>query len=200
MKNGKNFSEDVRNMIITKHKKGLGYRKISSQLNIPISTIGAIIRKWKNCGTTRDRQRTGRPQKINQTSGRRIVRKAKKNPFVTRRELQEDLRQAGIEVSKDTISRSLHRQGLNCRSPRKTPLLKRKHVNARLKFVDVYQNKPSEFWEKVLWSDETKIELFGGNISTHVWRKTGDAHKPSNTIPTVKFGGGSIMVWGCFAS
>ena len=38
------------------------------------------------------------------------------------------------------------------------------------------------------------------NVKTYVWRKTGDAHKPSSTIPTVKFGGGSIMVWGCFAS
>jgi hypothetical protein len=42
---------------------------------------------------------------------------------------------------------------------------------------------------KILWSDETKIELFGLNAKCHAWRKSG-------TIPTVKHGGGSIMLWG----
>uniref|UniRef100_A0A8C4T630 Tc1-like transposase DDE domain-containing protein n=1 Tax=Erpetoichthys calabaricus TaxID=27687 RepID=A0A8C4T630_ERPCA len=47
--------------------------------------------------------------------------------------------------------------------------------------------------KKILWSDETKIELFGVNARRHVWRKPG-------TIPTVKHGGGSIMLWGCFSA
>ena len=45
---------------------------------------------------------------------------------------------------------------------------------------------------KILWSDETKIKLFGLNAEHHVWRKPG-------TIPTVKHGGGSIKLWGCFS-
>ena len=45
---------------------------------------------------------------------------------------------------------------------------------------------------KILWSDETKIELFGLNGKCHVWRKPG-------TIPTVKHGGGNIMLWGYFS-
>ena len=46
---------------------------------------------------------------------------------------------------------------------------------------------------KILWSDETEIELFGMNAKRHVWRKP-------CTIPTVKHGGGSIMLWGCFSA
>jgi hypothetical protein len=46
---------------------------------------------------------------------------------------------------------------------------------------------------KILWSDETKIDLFGLHAKRHVWRKPG-------TIPTVKHGGGRILLLGCFSS
>ena len=55
-------------------------------------------------------------------------------------------------------------------------------------------------WKKVLWSDETKIELFSHQGKHYVWRKPNTSHQPENTIPTVKHGGGSTMLWGCFTS
>ena len=54
--------------------------------------------------------------------------------------------------------------------------------------------------KNVLWSDETMMELFGLNAKRYVWCKPNTAHHPKNTIPTVKHGGGSIMLWGCFSS
>ena len=54
-------------------------------------------------------------------------------------------------------------------------------------------------WQNVLWSDETKMELFGRNAKHYVWHIPNTTHHPKNTIPTVKHGGG-IMLWGCFLS
>ena len=50
------------------------------------------------------------------------------------------------------------------------------------------------------WFDEMKIELFVVNAKNDIWRKLSTAHYPSNTIPTMKHGGGSIMLSGCFSA
>ncbi len=47
-------------------------------------------------------------------------------------------------------------------------------------------------------SDETKIQLFGINLTRRVWRRRNAAYDPKNTIPTVKHGGGNIML--CFST
>ena len=57
-----------------------------------------------------------------------------------------------------------------------------------------------DFWNKVIRSDETIIYIFVRNKRTRVWREKDAAFKPCNTISTVKFGGGSVMIWGCFSA
>lgn len=49
-----------------------------------------------------------------------------------------------------------------------------------------------------MWSDET-TELLGHD-KPYIWRKKVEALKPQSTIPTVKYGGNSIMLWGCFTA
>ena len=58
------------------------------------------------------------------------------------------------------------------------------------------RDQPEEEWEKIMWSDETKIELFGLNSTHRVWRKK---YNPKNNIPTMKLGGRNITLWGCFS-
>ncbi|CAF1531494.1 unnamed protein product, partial [Rotaria magnacalcarata] len=58
--------------------------------------------------------------------------------------------------------------------------------------------KPFGSWKEVLWSDESKFNLFGSDGKVMVWRSTNEEFSPHCTVPTVKYQGGSVMVWGCF--
>jgi hypothetical protein len=53
------------------------------------------------------------------------------------------------------------------------------------------------FWERVIWSDETRINLFCSDGCNYVWRRPGEPLKNECTIKTIKHGGGGIIVWAC---
>ncbi len=56
------------------------------------------------------------------------------------------------------------------------------------------------YWNHVLWSDESKVNLFDSDGVEHVWRHPGEEYQENCALPTVKHGGGSIMVWGCMTT
>ena len=92
-----------------------------------------------------------------------MMRKVRDQTRTTLEELVNDLKAVGTTVTKRTISNTLHREGLKSCYARKVPLLKKAHLQARLKYAKEHLDDPEEAWEKVMWSDETKIELFGIN-------------------------------------
>ena len=58
-----------------------------------------------------------------------------------------------------------------------------------MQFATSHVGGTTNMWRKVLWPDETKIEVLGLNAKHYVWQKTNTAHHPEHTIPTVKHGG-----------
>uniref|UniRef100_A0A8C5QS12 Transposase n=1 Tax=Leptobrachium leishanense TaxID=445787 RepID=A0A8C5QS12_9ANUR len=228
MVKSREWSRKTREEVITLHRKGNGYKKIAKMLNIPRETIGSIIRKFKAKGTVemlpgrgRKKMLTStavrylkrrveksprvtaeelRKKMLTSTAVRYLKRRVEKSPRVTAEELRKDLSDVGTEVSAQTIRRTLRNEGLHARTPRRTPLLSPKNKKSRLQYAKSHVDKPQKFWDSVLWTDETKLELFGPMHQRYVWRRKNKAYEEKNTLPTVKHGGGSIMLWGCFAS
>ncbi len=142
----KELSKDVRDKIVDLHKAGMGYKTIAKQLGEKVTTVGAIIRKWKKHKITVNLPRSGAPCKISPRGVSMIMRTVRNQPRTTREDLVNDLKAAGTIVTKKTIGEGLK----SCSAPM-VPLLKKAHVQARLKFA----NDSEENWVKVCWSDET---------------------------------------------
>ncbi|CDR17802.1 unnamed protein product [Oncorhynchus mykiss] len=79
---------EVQDTVVKKFKAGFGYKKISQALNIPRSTVQAIILKWKEYQTTANLPRPGRPSKLSAHTRRRLIRDAAKRPMITLDELK----------------------------------------------------------------------------------------------------------------
>ncbi|XP_077574453.1 uncharacterized protein LOC144197742 [Stigmatopora nigra] len=73
--------------------------------------------------------------------------------------------------------------------------LQKRHLKARLKFAADHMDKDKTFWRKVLWSDETKIELFGHNAQQYVWRRKGSLGGPGSLGGILKDSSKSKQSW-----
>ena len=156
-------------------------------MKVPKSTVASIILKWKKFGTTNTLPRGGHLAKLRNWGKRALVREVTTNPRVTLTELQSSYLKMGEPSRRTPISAALHQSGLNGRVARQKTLLSKRHMTACLEFAKRHLKDSQTMRNKILWSDETKIELFGLNAKRHVWRKPGN-------ITTVKHGGGRIML------
>ena len=112
-----------------------------------------------------------------------MVREVTINPMVTLIELQNSSVEMGEPLRRTTIFAALHQSGLYGRVARRKPLLSKRHMTALLEFGKRHLKTQTKR-NKILWSDETKIQLFG----------QASRLEETGTIHTVKHGGGSIML------
>uniref|UniRef100_A0AAZ3QP21 Transposase Tc1-like domain-containing protein n=1 Tax=Oncorhynchus tshawytscha TaxID=74940 RepID=A0AAZ3QP21_ONCTS len=99
----------------------------------------------------------------------------------------------GESSRRTTISAAINHSRLYGRVAKQKQLLSKRYMRARLEFAKRHLKDSQTRRKKILWSDETKIELFGLNAKHHIWMKPG-------TTPTVNNGSDSIMLWGCLSA
>ncbi len=199
---GKELSEDLKKRILALHKDGVGYKKIAKTLKLSCSTVAKTIQRFNRTGSTQNRPRHGQPKKLNARAQRHIQRLCFGNIRMSAASIAAEVEGVGGQpISAQTIRCTLHQIGLcGCR-PRRKPLLKMMHKKACKQFAEDMQTRDVDYWNHVLWSDETKINLFGSDGVKRVWWQPGGEYKDKCVLPIVcLFGGGSVRVWGCMSA
>ena len=101
----------------------------------------------------------------------------------------------GIKACPSTIRSECIKAGYNGRVARKKPFISKVNLKKRLIFENDHKNKGLDVWRQVIFSDESKFNIFGSDGRHMVWRKKNTDLEPKNLIPTVKHGGGGVHVW-----
>ncbi len=173
---GREMSQDPRKKIIYLHKKGEGYKKISKALLISQNTVAKVVQTFKKDGTaTISQRRPGRPRKLTPRQERLLMRRVEENRHASSLQLSKEVEsQTGVTISCDTI----HCRGMACMGAvHERPLLNPRHKKARLEFARAHADKDEDYWDSILWSDETKINVFGTDGFKTVWCRKGEEYK-----------------------
>ena len=180
----------TRGRVIGRHEKGDSERTIARDLSLSKTAVHNIISRYLANGQTQAEKRTGRFSMNTPRMERTLVRSVLKS----RRQRLVDISRENM-MSSQTARRTLHRLGYHGRVAKKKPYLTRVHIRKRKEWALEMAKKPESFWENVIFSDESKFELFGTKRRAIVWRRPGEEYLPSCLRGSVKFGGGSVMVW-----
>ena len=187
-----------RERIIGAYLTNSNFTVISLQLDIPVSTVYDTIKRYKKKGSAQPQVRPGRPKKLTSRDIRSLQRIVHKDRFTPLGRVTNQLNtNLNTTLHATTVRKYLHDIGLNSCSARCKPLLTKTQQKNRLQWCKG-KREWNEEWKNIIWSDESRFALFESDGRVKVWRRAGEAYNEECIKPTVKFGGGSIMFWGCF--
>jgi transposase len=194
------LTESQRGEIIGLYKNKQSVPKISRMLKVHRTTVTRTIDKYLNGVDLATRPRSGRPKLLTNRSQKILKAIVKDNNKKSAEEIKKKfVEKTDIEVSTKTITRNLHKMQIFSRIPACKPLLNDRQREQRLKWCTERRDWTVRKWRSVIWSDESRFTIFKNDGPGRVWRTPGTRFNIENLVPTVKFGGGGLMMWGCFS-
>lgn len=190
------LSTALRWRIIGMHQTGMSFKAIGRQLGYHHSVISRLVQKYRQTNDVKDRPRSGQPRKTSQRDDRHLARILRGNPFATSGFLKR-LWLPNVRLSNSTVRNRIRALGLRSRRVIKRPMLSDQHKRRRLEWCLMRQGWNMRTWRRMHWSDESRFLLYVTDGRSRVWRQPNTAYVPRNIKPTVPYGGGSVMIWGC---
>src|SRR5258707_12185469 len=177
----KSIFQQTQNDIISLLEQGKSCRQIGQEIGVHYSTVSKFHLKLN---FTPPKGKGGCASKLTPTSIHHafcIISTGKADTAVdVTKSLQETF--PGT-ISALTVRRGLKKSGLKAVVKTKGPVHRE-----RLDFAKAHEHWTVEDWKGVIWSDGRKW----------VWKKKGEGLSDRLVQGTLKYGGGHVMLWGCF--
>jgi hypothetical protein len=197
MPKGVNTSKQLKERVLEAFHNGELQAEISRRFVIPRYTVCRILQNSKEREHLDDILKTGRPRKSSLTTDRLIKRISQNDPWKSAPHIKSEIE--NFNLSTRSVQRRLVEAKLFGRRPARKPLISKKNKTARLELATEHVGWNREDWQKILFSDETKYDLFKSDGTRWVRRPMNERFNEKYIAPTVKHGGGNVMLWGCFS-
>jgi transposase len=189
------ISEETSNNIMALLSQGLSLRETAERVGVGYGTVQKVRNQHPQ---PHQLSKKGRPKKLTDQNKRHCVRSITSGRMGTAtsvaRKLQEDL---GVSVSRITVSRALKEAGMSSAEKVEKPRLSVENVKARFSFAERHKDWTIDDWKRVIWSDESRINRFCSDGRSWYWARDGVSQQEGHVKQKMKYGGGSIMIWGC---
>jgi transposase len=152
------------------------YRAVAAHFGCSVSTVGRIIKKHKETGTTSSPKRQGHSPFTNPRMLSRIKRIVKQHRSATWQQLIVILRLADIHIGRTTIKKVVRdRLGLHRRKAISKPFLNRRARKLRLEYAISHREDTVSDWRRTIFVDEAMVKVDGNGV---VWvtRGQGEAY------------------------
>ena len=192
---GKNTTFEQQQLVVFHHSKGKSCQQIASMLKMKKTTVWNIIRRFRDEDRLDLRQQSRRPKVLTAREENYVIRKVKRNPRLSAPKIAAQLElEIGKKVHPETIRRVLRGANFHGRVARNKPFLKNIHKRKRLLFAKEHLEKDKTWWNRVIFSDESKFNIYSSDGRIIVWRKPNTELEERNLQATMKHGGGSVML------
>ncbi|XP_055936666.1 uncharacterized protein LOC129966275 [Argiope bruennichi] len=172
-------SDFEKGVIVDYHRNVRSLRDLSSELNIPKSTVAFVIKKWKvrdYCGNVLQPRRTMKRLKTEGTvnkeprSGRlrfsskradaTLTRLSRKNRYTSSATLAREWNEStSVITNSRTVCRRLCEASYKAQVPRKNTVLTKAMWEKLLEGAKVHKNWSISQWRQVIFSDENHFSL-----------------------------------------
>lgn len=191
-------SKDLRSRILRAFQDGEKQAAIARRFSLIPSTVSRIISYFNERDHLDTITKSGRPRKTHVRTDRLIKRISENDPWKSGPQIKAEV--PDINISCRTIQRRLVEAKLYSRRPAKKPLISARNKAARLAFARRHIDWTAADWKKVLFSDETRYNIFNSDGMRRVRRPVNQRFNHKYVTPTIKHGKGSVVLWACFSS
>jgi transposase len=172
---------------------------IAEWLGIPKSTVYATIKRLRETGSEHPEKRQGPENALSERDERALARIVAADRSQPLNLITSKLNAAvGMHLTSQTVRKYIKKANWQSCFACKKPYLTKKAAANRLEWARNHHNWDEE-WKSVVFTDESRFCLFNSDGRPRVWRKANEKFHRACIKPTTKFGGGSVMFWGCFS-
>ena len=194
------LSEGVRGQIIDLTNEGYSQRQVAAKIGVSKGAVQRTLERFRKTGSYSSRPKSGRPRSTTKQEDQFIKLMSLRNRRATAGDIQWAINSTRERpISKATVRRRLTASGLRGRVARSKPFLRPVNKRKRYLWAKKHKNYTVENWKKLLFTDESQFEIHGNNRRVYVRRRHGERFLNQCLKSTIKHGGGSIQVWGCFS-